>query len=299
MDDYHIPVLLNESVDLLNIRPSGIYVDVTYGAGGHSRPILTQLSAEGHLYAFDQDEDAWHNRIEDARFTLIPANFRYFRNYLRLEGVTGVDGILADLGVSSHQLDVPERGFAFRFDSRLDMRMNAGMEGTAADILNSYDEQDLTRIFSDFGEVRNSKTLAAAIAKKRSVHAYRTTGDLNDTIEQCVIGHRGKYFAQVYQAIRIEVNDEMGALQDLLRDGLKMLRKGGRFVVISYHSIEDRLVKNFFKTGNFEGKMIQDHFGNIERPFRIINKNVIEASEPEQKRNPRARSAKLRAVEKI
>lgn len=299
MDEYHIPVLLNTCLENLNIRPSGIYVDVTYGAGGHSRPILLQLSAEGHLYAFDQDEDAWDNRITDDRFTLIRANFRYYRKYLRLEGVSQVDGILADLGVSSHQLDIPERGFSYRFDAPLDMRMNHENPQTAANILNTYSEDALLRLLSEFGEVRNSKTLARALVTRRAMQEFRTTGDLNYVLDTQLIGPRAKYFSQVYQALRMEVNDEMGALKDMLKDGLALLKPGGRFVVMSYHSIEDRMVKNFFKTGNFEGDMIKDDFGNISRPFRLVNKKVIEADEAEVRRNPRARSAKLRVAEKI
>lgn len=299
MDEYHIPVLLNACLENLNIRPSGIYVDVTYGAGGHSRPILLQLSAEGHLYAFDQDEDAWDNRITDDRFTLIRANFRYYRKYLRLEGASQVDGILADLGVSSHQLDIPERGFSYRFDAPLDMRMNHENPQTAANILNTYSEDALLRLLSEFGEVRNSKTLARALVTRRAIQEFRTTGDLNYVLDTQLIGPRAKYFSQVYQALRMEVNDEMGALKDMLKDGLSLLKPGGRFVVMSYHSIEDRMVKNFFKTGNFEGDVIKDDFGNISRPFRLVNKKVIEADESEVRRNPRARSAKLRVAEKI
>ena len=299
MDEYHIPVLLNECLQNLNIQPSGIYVDVTYGAGGHSRPILSQLSAEGHLYAFDQDEDAWSNRAEGKNFTLIRANFRYFRKYLRLQGVREVDGILADLGVSSHQLDIPERGFSYRYNAPLDMRMNIENPLTAAIVLNTYSEEALLRILSEYGEVRNSRTLAKAITTARTNQEFRTTADLNMVLERLMMGQKVRYFSQVYQAIRIEVNDEMGALKDMLTEGLHVLKEGGRFVVMSYHSIEDRLVKNFFKTGNFEGEVIKDEFGNISKPFRLVYKKVIEADEQEVRINPRARSAKLRIAEKI
>ncbi|MBK9256948.1 MAG: 16S rRNA (cytosine(1402)-N(4))-methyltransferase RsmH [Saprospiraceae bacterium] len=299
MEAYHIPVLLNSSIENLNIRPDGIYVDVTFGAGGHSKSILKQLSAEGHLYAFDQDEDAFANRLGDPRFTLIPANFRFLKRFLRLEGVKQIDGILADLGVSSHQLDVPERGFSYRFEAALDMRMGAGLEKSAALILNSYDEDMLVYIFSHYGEVRNSKRLAKAIVNARNHSELKNSTDLNRILDQNLMGHRAKYFSQVYQALRIEVNDEMNALKDLLKDGMSVMKKGGRFVVITYHSIEDRLVKNFFRSGNFEGEQMKDEFGNIERPFKLIHKKVIEADAEELRVNPRSRSAKMRVAEKI
>jgi 16S rRNA (cytosine1402-N4)-methyltransferase len=299
MNEYHVSVLLDESINNLKIRPKGIYVDVTFGAGGHSRSILDKLGANGRLYAFDQDTDALDNAPADDRFTLINSNFRYLRKYLRLEGVTEVDGILADLGVSSHQLDVPDRGFSYRFDVPLDMRMNGDSEFTAFDVLNTYEEEQLTMLLSKYGEVRNAKTLAKAIVSQRKISAIRTTGDLNSILDRNLIGPRMKYLSQVYQAIRIEVNDEIGALQDMLEDGLKILKLGGRFAVITFHSIEDRMVKNFFKTGNVEGVVVKDDFGNIYRPFALVDKKVIMAGQEEQKRNVRARSAKLRIAEKL
>lgn len=299
MNDYHVSVLLDESINNLKIRPKGIYVDVTFGAGGHSRSILEKLDANGRLYAFDQDTDALTNAPADDRFTLINANFRYMRKYLRLEGVTQVDGILADLGVSSHQLDVPDRGFSYRFDVPLDMRMNEESDFSAFDVLNTYEEGQLTDILSKYGEVRNAKTLARAIVSQRKISAIRTTGDFNSILDRNLIGQRMKYLSQVYQAIRIEVNDEIGALQDMLEDGLKILKSGGRFAVITFHSIEDRMVKNFFKTGNVAGVVVKDDFGNITKPFSLVDKKVIIAGDEEQKKNIRSRSAKLRVAEKL
>ncbi|MBK8346383.1 MAG: 16S rRNA (cytosine(1402)-N(4))-methyltransferase RsmH [Saprospiraceae bacterium] len=298
MKEYHISVLLDESIENLNIRPDGNYVDVTFGAGGHSRSILNELNAKGRLYAFDQDADAVVNSFQDDRFTLIEANFRYLRRFLRLEGVDSVDGILADLGVSSHQLDMPERGFSYRFDAPLDMRMNTEADLTAAILIQSYDEEALVNMLSTYGEVRNSRTLAQALIQARKLSEIRTTFDLNRILDKQVIGPRMKYFSQVYQALRMEVNDELGALEQLLEDGLAILKPGGRFVVITFHSIEDRLVKNFFKTGNFEGEVDKDDFGNIFRPFTLVNKKVIMAGSQEQKSNVRSRSAKLRCAEK-
>jgi 16S rRNA (cytosine1402-N4)-methyltransferase len=299
MNEYHVSVLLKESIENLNILPKGKYVDLTFGAGGHSRSILDNLSAKGHLYAFDQDADAVANAIVDERFTLIEANFRYLRRFLRLEGVKEVDGILADLGVSSHQLDMPERGFSYRFDAPLDMRMNTQAEFTAAVLLQSYSEEKLVEVLSSYGEVRNAKTLAKALVHGGKVAEIRTTFDLNRVLDQHVLGPRLKYFSQVYQALRMEVNDEIGALKDMLTEGYEVLKPGGRFVVITFHSIEDRVVKNFFKTGNFYGEMEKDEFGNISRPFVLINKKVIMAENKEQRENARSRSAKLRIAEKV
>ncbi|MFZ1750795.1 MAG: 16S rRNA (cytosine(1402)-N(4))-methyltransferase RsmH [Saprospiraceae bacterium] len=299
MSDYHVSVLLDESIEILNIRPDGTYVDVTFGAGGHSKSILNKLSAKGHLFAFDQDEDALHNVISDARFSLIASNFRYLRRYLRLEGITEVDGILADLGVSSHQLDIPDRGFSYRYDAPLDMRMNAEADFTAALLLQTYSEDALVDIFSRYGEVRNSITLAKAVVNERKFAEIRTTFDLNRLLERYTMGHAIKYYSQVYQALRMEVNDEIGALQEMLTEGYRILKPGGRMVVITFHSIEDRVVKNFFKYGNFEGVMSKDDFGNIYRPFSLVNKKVIMADQKEQKRNPRSRSAKLRCAQKL
>lgn len=299
MNEYHVSVLLKESIENLDILPEGIYADVTFGAGGHSKSILNKLSAKGHLYAFDQDEDAVSNVLNDERFTLIEANFRYLKRFLRLEGVTRLDGILADLGVSSHQLDMPERGFSYRYDAPLDMRMNAVADFTAAALLQTYSEEKLVDVLSSYGEVRNAKTLAKALAHAGKVAEIRTTFDLNRVLDQHVLGPRLKYFSQVYQALRMEVNDEIGALQEMLKEGYEMLKPGGRFVVITFHSIEDRVVKNFFKSGNFEGAMDKDDFGNISRPFVLVNKKVIMADRKEQHENARSRSAKLRVAEKI
>lgn len=299
MSTYHVSVLLNESIEHLNIRPDENYVDLTFGAGGHSRSILNVLSAKGHLYGFDQDVDAAVNVIREPRFTLIEANFRYIRRFLRLEGVHEVSGILADLGVSSHQLDAAVRGFSYRFDAPLDMRMNKDAEFSAQDLLMTYDEEELVRVLSDYGEVRNAKTLAKALVTGRKLVALKTTFDLNRILDQQLMGPRMKYFSQVYQALRMEVNDEIGALKEMLLEGTRVLKPGGRFVVITFHSIEDRVVKNYFKTGNFEGEVEKDEFGNIFRPFRLVNKNVIVANREEQNTNPRSRSAKLRAAEKV
>jgi len=299
MSEYHVSVLLDESIDNLKIKPDGKYVDVTYGAGGHSKSILHKLSAKGHLFAFDQDHDAVANCVQDDRLTLIEANFRYFRRFLRLEGETEVDGILADLGVSSHQLDVPERGFSYRFDAPLDMRMNNEAEFTATSLLQTYSEDALVDILRRFGEVRNSRTLAKALINARKISEIRTTFDLNRILDQHIMGPRMKYLSQVYQALRMEVNDEIGALEEMLSEGYKLLKPGGRFVVITFHSIEDRVVKNFFKTGNFDGELEKDAFGNVFRPFTLVNKKVITADSKEQKVNARSRSAKLRVAEKV
>jgi len=299
MSEYHVSVLLDESIKSLSIRPAGKYVDVTFGAGGHSRSILNELSAKGHLYAFDQDEDAVENSIEDQRFTLIEANFRYLKRFLRLEGINEVDGILADLGVSSHQLDFPERGFSYRFDAPLDMRMNIKSDMSAADLIRTYTEEALVEILSSYGEVRNSKSLAKAIIAARKFADIKTTFDFNRVLDQNVMGLRLKYFSQVYQALRMEVNDEIGALKDMLEDGMAVLKPGGRFAVITFHSIEDRVVKNFFKSGNFEGEVEKDEYGNMHKPFALVNKKVIMADAKEQKVNARSRSAKLRVAEKI
>ncbi|MBK8514850.1 MAG: 16S rRNA (cytosine(1402)-N(4))-methyltransferase RsmH [Saprospiraceae bacterium] len=299
MSEYHVSVLLNESIENLINRSDGNYVDVTFGAGGHSRLILNRLSAKGHLYSFDQDADAVINAIDDSRFKLIESNFRYVRKFLKLEGICDVDGILADLGVSSHQLDRPERGFSYRFDAPLDMRMNKESDLSAANILQTYDEDRLVQVFSDFGEVRNAKTLSKAVLQARKLSPIKSTFDFNRILEKQVIGPRMKYFSQVYQSLRIEVNDEIGALKEMLTEGYRILKPGGRFVVITFHSIEDRVVKNYFKTGNFEGVVKKDNFGNISRLFTLINKNVILAGQNEQKNNIRSRSAKLRVAEKI
>lgn len=296
MQEYHVPVLLTESISSLNVLPDGVYVDATFGAGGHSRPILNMLSAKGHLYAFDQDDDAFDNAFDQTNFTLIQANYRYLRRFMKLYQIEQVDGILADLGISSHQIDVPERGFSFRYQAPLDMRMNTASSLTARELLATYPEDDLTGIFSDYGEVRNAITLAKKIVEVRKSKKIDTTNDLNAILQQCAMGPAQKYFAQVYQALRIEVNDEMNSLIDFLQRGRDLLKPGGRFAVITYHSLEDRLVKNLFKTGNVAGEVIRDHFGNIERPFELYNKNVVVPSAEEQRINPRSRSAKLRVA---
>jgi 16S rRNA (cytosine1402-N4)-methyltransferase len=295
---YHQPVLLNECIELLSIQRDGIYIDATFGGGGHSRAILEQLGPNGQLIAFDQDEDAWENVIDDQRFTLYRHNFRHMKRFLRLHGVGEVDGILADLGVSSHQLDTPERGFSFRFEADLDMRMGKASGQTAADVLNTYSADDLQNVFGRYGEVRNARTLAKAVVEARSVKPFEKIEDLLQVAEKWMRGPRNKYLAQVFQALRIEVNDEMGALEDLLEQILGFLKPGGRAVIMSYHSLEDRMVKNFLKTGRPDGQIQQDFYGNIERPFQILTKKALIASDEEVRVNPRARSVRLRAGEK-
>lgn len=295
---YHVPVMPKESMDGLAIEKSGIYVDATFGGGGHSRLILELLGDKGRLFGFDQDEDALPNVPEDNRFTFVQHNFRHLRRFLKLYGILQVDGILADLGVSSHQLDEGSRGFSYRFDHQLDMRMNQRSGATAADIVNAYMEEDLVRIFSDYGEVRNAKTLAAGIVQARQAKEIRTVGDFLAAIDPFVWGARWKYLSQVFQALRIEVNDEIGALKDFLEQSLEALKPGGRLVVISYHSLEDRLVKNFLRSGNFAGEQQKDFYGNIHRPFKVITKKVILPGTEELKNNSRARSARLRIGEK-
>lgn len=297
--DYHIPVLLHQSIESLSIRPNGIYVDCTYGGGSHSRSILQKLGAKGRLIAFDMDDDAARNLPDDPRITLIKSNYRYIRKFLRVHGIREVDGILADLGISSHQIDEGSRGFSFRFDADLDMRMNRDYEITAVNVINEYSEFDLIRIFSEYGEVRNAKTLAKEIITQRRSGKIETTHKFNHLLDKVMMGLQSKYYAQVYQAIRIEVNDEIGSLSDMLTDGVKVLKKGGIFSVISYHSLEDRLVKNLFKTGNLEGEVIKDDFGHIQKTFDTLTRKPIEADAAEQRMNPRSRSAKLRVGIKI
>lgn len=297
--EYHVPVLLKESVDWLVTNSDGVYVDATFGGGSHSKAILRKLSECGRLYAFDQDVDVLANVPPDRRFVLCRANFRYIKKFMRMHDVSAVDGILADLGVSSHQLDIPERGFSYRYDSPLDMRMNKLDEVTAADILRDYDERELVRIFSDFGEVRNSKTLAKAIVDYRKSGDILTTGHLNYILQNNAVGPKPKYFAQVYQALRMEVNEEVQVIKELLQASIELLKPGGRLVVISYHSIEDRLVKNFMKAGNAEGEPRKDEYGNIYRPLKSLTKKPIEPGANEQKINTRSRSAKMRIAEKL
>ncbi len=296
---YHVPVLLQESLEGMNITPEGTYVDVTFGGGGHSREILRRLGAEGHLYGFDQDADAEQNIPADSRFTFVRSNFRYLYNFMRYHQVAGeVDGLLADLGVSSHHFDDQERGFSFRFDGDLDMRMNTRAGKTAADIVNTYTEDALADVFYLYGELKISRKLAAVIAKSRAVKKITTIGELLEVVKPFIGKDKEKKFlAQVFQALRIEVNDEMRALKEMLQGTLKVLKPEGRLVVITYHSLEDRLVKNFLKTGNFEGKAEKDFFGNVNSPFRLVNTKVIVPTDAEIERNPRSRSAKLRIAE--
>ena len=294
--DYHIPVLLHQSVESLNIRPDGIYVDCTFGAGGHSKAILDKLGAKGRLIAFDMDDDALLNVPDDKRFTLVKSNYRYIRKFLRVHGIQDVDGILADLGVSSHQIDEGPRGFSFRFDADLDMRMNQANDFTALNIINGYNEAELVMVLSEYGEVRNAKTLAKEIISQRRSRPITSTHQFNQILDKVMMGLQSKYYAQVYQAIRIEVNQEIDSLAEMLLDGMKVLKPNGVFSVISYHSLEDRLVKNIFKTGNIEGEVIKDDFGSILRPFDLVNKRPIEADAKEQRVNPRSRSAKLRVA---
>lgn len=296
---YHVPVLLQESLEGMNITPEGTYVDVTFGGGGHSREILRRLGAEGHLYGFDQDADAEQNIPADSRFTFVRSNFRYLYNFMRYHQVAGeVDGLLADLGVSSHHFDDQERGFSFRFDGDLDMRMNTRAGKTAADIVNTYTEEALADVFYLYGELKISRKLAAVIAKSRAVKKITTIGELLEEVKPFIGKDKEKKFlAQVFQALRIEVNDEMRALKEMLQGTLKVLKPEGRLVVITYHSLEDRLVKNFLKTGNFEGKAEKDFFGNVNSPFRLVNTKVIVPTDAEIERNPRSRSAKLRIAE--
>jgi len=303
---YHEPVLLKESLDMLRLQAEGTYVDATFGGGGHARHLLENLGGKGRLYAFDQDEDARNNALKppfsgNPCFVFVPANFRYLKRMLRSEGVDvgSVDGILADLGVSSHQIDTAERGFSYRFDAPLDMRMNNRDGNTAADVLQKYSADKLQSVFSELGEVRNARTLARAVLHHRETgQVLKTTGELVGLCDKNLMGERWRYLSQVFQSLRMEVNDELGALTDFLKDAHEMLAPGGRLVVITYHSLEDRLVKNYIKTGNVEGNVVQDFYGNIDRPFEITLKKPLEASDTEIKSNPRARSAKLRVAEK-
>ena len=297
---YHVPVLLDESVSGLDIKPGGIYVDVTFGGGGHSREILRRLPEGAHLYSFDQDADAERNIGDpNEKFTFVRSNFRYLKNWMRYYGVDHIDGLLADLGVSSHHFDDAERGFSFRFDAPLDMRMNKRAGQTAADILNNYDEARLADIFYIYGEMKSSRRIAAAVAKARQTAPINTTSDFLAVVEPMFKREREKKdMARLFQALRIEVNHEMDALREMLAAATQLLSPGGRLSVITYHSLEDRMVKNIMKSGNVEGKVQQDFFGRIETPFRLVNNKVILPSEQEQEENPRSRSAKLRIAEK-
>lgn len=297
---YHIPALLNECIDGLNIKPNGVYVDVTFGGGGHSRAIMENLDKNGHLYGFDQDQDAIANAIDDKRFTFVYSNFAYISNFLRYHKVKQVDGILADLGVSFHHFDESDRGFSFRFDGTLDMRMNRKSENDARKVIATYDEERLADILYLYGELKSSRKIASAIVKARAKNPINTTGDLLEVIKPFIKpAQEKKELAQVFQALRIEVNNEIDVLKSLLQQSIKVLKPGGRLVILTYHSLEDRLVKNFLKSGNIEGKVEKDFFGKVNSPFRLINNKVIVASDEEVEHNPRARSAKLRIAEKI
>ena len=298
---YHIPVLLQPTVDGLAIQPAGTYVDVTFGGGGHSREILRRLGPDGRLYSFDQDADAEQNVPEgDERFTFVRSNFRYLANWMRYYGVEAVDGVLADLGVSSHHFDAEERGFSFRFDAPLDMRMNGRAGQTAADLVNQYGEEELAHIFYLYGELKNSRRIAAALVRARSAAPLLTTGDLLEAVRPLMPREREKKdLARVFQALRIEVNHEMDALQEMLQAALRVLRPGGRLSVLTYHSLEDRMVKNFIRSGRMDGKVEQDFYGRKLTPWRAVNNKVILPSQEEQEENPRSRSAKLRIAEKI
>ena len=297
--EYHNPVLLHETVDGLNIKPDGIYVDVTFGGGGHSKEILKRLGTNGKLFAFDQDEDAIANALPDERFTLIHENFRYIKRFLRFHGVKSVDGILADLGVSSHQFDVPERGFSTRFEADLDMRMSKRNELDAYKVVNEYDEANLKRVFSDYGELKVAPALARTIVDAREKKEIKTSEELKTVLSKYLPEKvKNKVLAQIYQAIRIEVNQEMEVLKEFLEQSLEILKPEGRLSVISYHSLEDRLVKRFMKNGMFEGEPERDFFGNFSVPFKLVGKLIIPTDE-EIKINNRARSAKLRIAEKI
>lgn len=296
---YHVPVLLHSSVDSMNIRPGGVYVDVTFGGGGHSREILKRMDSTARLYGFDQDEDAEQNIIDDPRFTFVRSNFRYLRNFLRYYGHEEVDGILADLGVSSHHFDDSERGFSFRFEGKLDMRMNKRSGLTAADVVNTYAEERLADIFRLYGELKNSRKLASTLVKARTRTPFTTIDDFLTVVRPLFGREREKKeLAKAFQALRIEVNQEMEVLKEMLTDAARVLKPGGRLVVITYHSLEDRMVKNLMKTGNTEGRMEKDFFGNVQTPFRLVNNKVIIPDDDEQLRNPRSRSAKLRIAEK-
>jgi 16S rRNA (cytosine1402-N4)-methyltransferase len=296
--DYHVPVLLNETIDGLNIHPGGIYVDCTFGGGGHSRAILERLNENGRLVAFDQDDDARKNLPDDDRVIFVPQNFRHIQRFLRLHKITAVDGIMADLGVSSHQFDEADRGFSIRFDAALDMRMDQRQSITAADVLKNFNESQLHKLFEQYGEVTNSKTLARTIVEQRSVTSIKTISELKQAVQAVVKGNPQKYFAQVFQALRIEVNDEFGALRELLQQSIVLLKPSARIAIITFHSLEDRIVKNFFRSGTFTEAEVDEVYGNkTESPFKLVNKKPVTAGAAELKMNPRSRSAKLRVAE--
>lgn len=318
VETYHVPVLLKESVDGLHIKPNGIYVDVTFGGGGHSREILSRLGADGHLFSFDQDADAENNIFEDSgdakdcsneqkgkrfvddsRFTFVRSNFRFLKNWMQYYGIEQIDGLLGDLGVSSHHFDDESRGFSFRFDAPLDMRMNKRAGKTAADIVNEYDEEQLANLFYLYGELKNSRRIASTLTNARRQKPIATTSDFISAVDPLFKREREKKdMAKLFQALRIEVNHEMTALKEMLMAATDVMKPGGRLSIITYHSLEDRIVKNIMKTGNIEGKVEQDFFGHIDSPYKLINNKVIVPSEEEQSQNPRSRSAKLRIAER-
>lgn len=299
MSEYHVPVLLNESIEALDINPDGIYVDVTFGGGGHSRAILEKLSTRGHLFSFDQDLDAMKNAFQDDRFTFVRSNFMYLKNFLKYYGVEKIDGLLADLGVSSHHFDDEERGFSFRFNAPLDMRMNKSTSVSASDVLNTYPESKLTNIFSLYGELSNAKKIAHTIVQKRNNNPIIDTNQLLDIVKPYFMREREKKdLAKLFQALRIEVNNEMQVLRKMLNQTAEVMNSNGKLVVITYHSLEDRIVKNFIKSGNCEGDIQKDFYGNIISPFKALNNKVITPSEIEMNANPRSRSAKMRVAVK-
>lgn len=300
-EGYHVPVLLNESVDALNIKPGGVYVDVTFGGGGHSREILSRMDGTARLFSFDQDPDAEQNIVGDTRLTFVRSNFRYLKNWMRYYGIEHIDGLLADLGVSSHHLDDSQRGFSFRYeDAPLDMRMNQRGGKTAADIVNDYDEERLADVLYLYGELKNSRKLAAAIVKARAQQRITTISQLLGAVEKLMPREREKKdMAKLFQALRIEVNHEMDALREMLQSATELLAGNGRLSVITYHSLEDRMVKNIMKTGNTEGKLKQDFYGRIESPFKLVKNKPVTSDSEEMQRNPRSRSAKLRIAEKM
>ena len=298
-DSYHIPVMLHETVEGLGIHPDGVYVDLTFGGGGHSREIMRHLGERGHLYGFDQDLDAMKGALDDPRFTFVRSNFRFLKNWMLYYGQEQVDGIVADLGVSSHHLDTADRGFSFRYDAPLDMRMNQKATLTAEAILQTYSEQQLADVLYLYGELKNSRQLAAALVKARAQKNLHTTGDLEQTLAPLMRGAREKkYLAKVFQALRIEVNGELRALREMLNAAAELLRPGGRLVVLTYHSLEDRMVKNMVRTGNVEGKAETDLFGHVDAPLHAVTRSVVTPSAEELAQNPRSRSAKLRIAEK-
>ncbi len=296
---YHIPALLKETVDGLDIKSNGVYVDVTFGGGGHSREMLSRLGEKGRLFSFDQDEDALKNRLDDNRFVFVRSNFRFLKNFLKYHGVTEVDGVLGDLGVSFHHFDAADRGFSFRFDGALDMRMNKQSSFTAANLLNEYSEEALADVFYLYGELKNSRRLAKKICEARAVAPFKTINQFLEVVQPLFFREKEKKeLAKVFQALRIEVNHEMDALKEMLTQAVEVLKPGGRLVVLTYHSLEDRLVKNFFKAGNFEGKLEKDFYGNPITSLKAVNNKAMVASDEEVERNPRSRSAKLRIAEK-